>query len=139
MEGGKQLRYRKPIAQGAFNRAFSVAKSQWWKLERTENEFRNDLEMILKETLNDHSAYPTIFADTDGGASAQWRAGRSYLVIEVSPEGFSFVYADLNGALVFNHATANRLDTEIIKTALERFTADLESVNPNWRDNFANL
>lgn len=120
----------------ARNRALSYADLQLGELVSSQSSAREELRRILHAILKDDSAYPTLSATEDAGVMAQWRAGRSYLAIEISSGMSSYTYADLNGVLVRNFVTSGHLDSLIIRADLQQFSQELDQINPNWRDYF---
>lgn len=91
------------------------------------------LRNVLSLLLEDRMAYATLSSDGDGGAMAQWRAGRSYIALEIGVDECSFVYSDANGNLRENLTGADALRVTVLRTALRNFTADLDEANPSWR------
>lgn len=104
-----------------------------WVVDRSA---RVEMERILKASLRDASAYATITPDGDGGLLAQWRAGRSYLTIEINQGEAAFTYANADGKLEVNEVTVSQLDARPIKAALAKFTTELVEANPQWRKLF---
>lgn len=91
------------------------------------------LRNILSLLLEDRMAYATLSSDGDGGAMAQWRAGRSYIALEIGAHECSFVYSDTNGTLRENLSGTDALRLSVLRAALRNFTADLDEANPSWR------
>ena len=132
---GKPANY-KGIWGSRTNRSLEHALSQIKREWVVDLSPRVEMERILKASLRDESAYATITPDGDGGLLAQWRAGRSYLTIEISPSEAAFTYSNANGKLEVNEVTTGQLDARRIKAALAKFTAELVEANPHWRKLF---
>lgn len=117
-------------------------RSLRWALEQLEavgdvrRSYLASMRQVLSAVVDDNSAYATISSDGEGGLIAQWRAGRSYLAVEIGDDGWSVTQADSNGRLVLNEAGASSVPLRAARGALLRFTRDLTAVNPDWRSNF---
>ena len=118
------------------NRALDHALAQIKSLSGADGESKSTLATLLRNVLEDASAYSTISIDDEQGVVAQWRAGRSYLVIEIGPASKSFVQTDANGDLLRNYVGDKALNAEMIRNALRVFTRNLNSLNPGWRRYF---
>ncbi|MGN6218606.1 MAG: hypothetical protein ACTHNQ_03810 [Microbacterium sp.] len=119
------------------NRALARATAQLRALSGIRPTATLEMHRLLRTSLQDDTAYATISPDGDGGLIAQWRAGRSYITIELSAEDASFTCADIDGRLIANIVTPGQLDADQVRYALARFTHALVKANPNWRQNFA--
>lgn len=127
------LKY-KPMAQR--NRALRHARQQAVDIHVSQSQPGKAMMELLERILLDTSAYPTLSLDEDGVAYAEWRAGKSYIAIEIEDQGTSFVYSDLSGNIRVNLFSKAFLDSLVAKNALAQFTADLDELNPNWRNYF---
>lgn len=112
------------------NRALLHALAQIESVSGASKPTLGTLRWILSRTLEDDMAYATLSSDGDGGALAQWRAGRSYIAIEIGVSDHSFTYSDEEGRLVVNEAA---LDCDQITSSLRAFTRYLDLANPDWR------
>lgn len=131
-----ESRYRN-AERRLINRSLGHAESQIANVVDVDAASKRELMRLLTNSLTDGMAFATLSSDGEAGAMAQWRAGRSYITIEVAPHGSSFVFTDAKGRLVSNVATKQQLDVSLIRHALLRFTAELNRKNPNWRGLFA--
>lgn len=118
------------------NRALRHARNQFKDKAIASSKYGRQLIDLLERVLVDTSAYPTISLDEDGFAYAEWRAGKSCISIEINSAGTAFLYTDTDGTVRENYVSESVMKFETAKISLERFTSDLNSVNPNWRSYF---
>lgn len=118
------------------NRALRHARNQIQDKAIASSKYGRHLIELLEHILVDTSAYATISLDGDGFAYAEWRAGKSCISIEIDSDGTSFFYTDMDGAIRENNFSELAVNPETAKNSLERFTRDLDSVNPSWRSYF---
>lgn len=78
----------------------------------------------------------TIYATTtndDGGVIFYWKAGSMTIEIDVFP-GEGFWWAVSNVAHESYEGSGYFLDTQALKHSLNQFSKEVETANPNWRN-----
>lgn len=63
-------------------------------------------------------------------------ARKSHIYIDIDQDGIVFLYTDMEGNLCENLFSKRVLDPVAPRQALEKFTADVEALNPHWREFF---
>ncbi len=115
------------------NSSLSHALGQLAHVHGASKQSMDQLSTLLTQIVEDRTAYATLSSDGNGGALAQWRAGRSYIALEIGLSERSFVYSDASGTLRENLANDDLDDLTRLRSALRAFTDFLDSANPRWR------
>lgn len=116
--------------------ALHYARKQIFINHITRSEHGMKMIDLLTRILVEGSAYPTLSLDEYGYAYAEWRAGKSHIYIDIDQDGIVFLYTDMEGNLRENLFSKAVLDPVAPRQALEKFTADIEALNPHWRSFF---
>lgn len=134
----RQPKSRYQRASTLRNRALTRALHELHSVVGADEASMRSMRQLLVSVLEDQHAFATITSDGDDGLIAQWRAGRSYIAIEINAHEISLTYADHDGRLVENLAAATTQHLGgALQRSLDQFTASLNGANPSWRDHFA--
>lgn len=87
---------------------------------------------LIRFLFKGNTVYATITHD-DGGVIFYWKAGDMSIEIDVFP-GEGFWWSVANVAHDSYQGSGYSLDTHALKHSLNQFSKEVESANPNWRN-----